>query len=176
MTLATKMAGIARSPRDPKILRTGPGSRTAPDHLAQALGWFSIGLGVLELAAPGYLTRKLGMNGQERLVQAYGVREIAAGMTSLSTEKQTGIWSRVGGDFLDLATLLAAYRQDNPRRRNVGMALAAVSAITVLDLASAGSLRATHARDRRKLKDYSNRSGWPKGLATARAARYRKIG
>ena len=33
-------------------------------------------------------------------------------MMSLSTDKQVGLWSRIAGDGLDLATLFSAYRSD----------------------------------------------------------------
>jgi len=47
------------------------------------LGWFSIGLGLAEVLAPRSLTRGLGMEGHEQLMQAYGVREIATNWDSL---------------------------------------------------------------------------------------------
>src|SRR6478609_8300231 len=40
--------------------------------MARGLGWFSIGLGLAELLAPRTLTRGLGMEGNEQIVQAYG--------------------------------------------------------------------------------------------------------
>jgi hypothetical protein len=95
----------------------------AADRLGRALGWFSIGLGVTELLAPRLITRALGMQGSEGLVRAYGAREIGSGLLSLSLEKGAGLWSRVAGDGLDIATLLNAYRPNNPRRDNVGWRL-----------------------------------------------------
>jgi hypothetical protein len=112
----------------------------------------------------------LGMEGKETLLRAYGIREIAAGMTSLSTEKTAGLWSRVGGDALDIVTLLGAYREDNPKKQNVGLALAAVVAITLVDIASAQGSTATHRRSRRPPRDFSDRSGFPKGLNSAKGA------
>ncbi|MCV5663573.1 hypothetical protein OFN50_31615, partial [Escherichia coli] len=53
---------------------------TGAEQLAQALGWFSIALGAAELLAPHRMARPLGLAGQERLVAAYGVREIATGV------------------------------------------------------------------------------------------------
>ena len=40
--------------------------------MARGLGWFSIGLGLAEVLAPRTLTRGLGMEGNEQLVQACG--------------------------------------------------------------------------------------------------------
>lgn len=162
---------IARSPGDPEVIRTGPGSKGMPEHVAQALGWFSIGLGLAELIAPGQLARTLGMEGREGLLRGYGAREVAAGRLCLSVNKTAGTWSRVAGDVLDLATLAYAYSSDNPKRKNVGVAMALVAGITLVDLATAQTLTARNARGARgQSRNYSNRSGWPQGLAKARGA------
>jgi hypothetical protein len=105
--------------------------------LARGLGWFSIGRGLTEVLAPRMLTRTLGMEGKEMLLRAYGVREIATGIGILSTNDPTPwVWGRVGGDVLGLATL-ATRREgddDNLRRRNLSLALAAVAGVTALDV------------------------------------------
>src|SRR3954462_7853181 len=93
-----KVSNIARSHGDPKVISTGPSSLGASDRMARNLGWFSIGLGVLEILAPERVTRTFGMEGREGLIRAYGFREVAAGMLTLSTEKKTGLWSRVARD------------------------------------------------------------------------------
>ena len=80
MNALARIAGVARSPGDPKVIATGPISLTKPDSLARALGWFSLGLGLAELLAAPRITRSLGLRGKERLIRAYGVREIAAGI------------------------------------------------------------------------------------------------
>jgi hypothetical protein len=56
---------------------------TATDTLARGLGWFSIALGIVEVVAPRALARSLGMKGQEGLIAAYGLREIATESVSL---------------------------------------------------------------------------------------------
>ena len=99
-------SNLVRSKGDPKIISTGPSSLTAADRLARGLGWFSIALGTLELLAPHRVTNALGMQGREGLVRAYGVRELLAGVMTLLVEKKAGLWSRVVGDGLDMATLL----------------------------------------------------------------------
>ena len=71
------LTNLARSEGDPKVVRSGPSSLGAADQMARALGWFSIGLGLTELIAPGKITRALGMEGKENLVRAYGAREVA---------------------------------------------------------------------------------------------------
>ena len=148
--------------------------------MARGLGWFSIGLGLAEVLAPRAVTRGLGMEGNEQLVQAYGLREIATGIGVLSSHQPAPwIWGRVGGDALDMATLAGGLQPDNPKKDNVEMALAAVAGVTVLDVVCGASL-ARYARPKpiRRLTaiDYSRRSGFPKPAEQMRgAARYFEV-
>jgi hypothetical protein len=164
----TFLSGIARSKRDPKIIRSGPSSLPMVDRLARGLGWFSIGLGLAEMIAPRRFTTFLGMRGREPLVRAFGAREIASGVLSLSIDKQAGLWSRVVGDTVDLLALHRAYRPGNWKRDNVFVAMALVSGITALDLLAARATQTKHTRRRSDARDYSDRSGFPQGLAAAR--------
>lgn len=171
------LPNLVRSKGDPKIVRTGHSSLTPADRLARGLGWFSIALGTLELLAPRRVTHALGMEGKETLVRAYGVREIAAGMMTLSPDKKTGLYSRVAGDGLDIATLLGELRFGNPRSGSVVAALIMVGGITVLDYIAAQDVALQHDPKRGRRRSYANRSGFPKGLAAARdAARSRPRG
>jgi hypothetical protein len=170
MTYITSVSNIARSQGDPKVLSSGPGSLDNTDRLARALGWFSIGLGLTELLAPRALTRWLGMEGSEALVRAYGMREIGAGIMTLSPDKGLGLQSRVAGDALDIATLLPALRGDNPKRDNVAIALAMVVGVTLLDIAGAKGVNNAQRRSDRPARTYRDRSGYPKGLEQARGA------
>ncbi|HWL73979.1 MAG TPA: hypothetical protein VNQ74_08920, partial [Burkholderiaceae bacterium] len=68
-----------------------------------------------------------------------------------------------------LATLFHAHSDSNPKRKNVGMAIAAVAGVTLLDLATAQGLTVRHSR-RGEQRDYSDRSGWPHGEARSRGA------
>ena len=167
----TFLANVSRNEGDPRILSTGPSSRGTTDRLARGLGWFSIGLGLTQLFAPRALTRMLGMEGQEGLVRAYGARELAAGMLSLAPEKQIGLWSRVAGDGLDIATLMTALRDDNPKRGNVGIAIATVLGVTALDVVAAQGTTMRHARgDSATRRSYRSRTGYPKGIEASRGA------
>jgi hypothetical protein len=170
MTYITSMSNIARSKGDPKVLSSGPSSLDTSDRLARALGWFSIGLGLTELLAPRALTRWLGMEGSEALVRAYGLREIGAGIMTLSPDKGIGLQSRVAGDALDIATLLAGLRADNPKRDNVAIALAMVLGVTLLDIAGAKAVNTSQRRNDRPRRTYRDRSGYPQGLERARGA------
>ena len=161
---------IAASKNDPQVVRSKSGSTGASDRLARALGWFSIGLGLIELCTPHRVTRALGMAGKESLVRAYGAREIGAGVLALSVDREAGLWSRVAGDGLDLATLALALRRDNPKRDNVELALTMVTGITLLDIIGATGVTARHARRPELTRSYSDRSGFPHGLEQARGA------
>ena len=164
------ISNIARSEGDPRILQTGPSSLSSADRLARGLGWFSIGLGLAELFAAEQMTRALGMEGKEALVRSFGLREIGAGILSLSIDKQVGLWSRVAGDGLDMLTLAAELRSDNPKRDNVGLALAMVVGVTLLDFVGAQAVTSRHSRNRGRRRDYRDRSGFPQGVTAARGA------
>jgi hypothetical protein len=141
--------------------------------LARGLGWFSIALGVAEVAAPRALTRALGMEGQESLVRAYGLREIATGAAILRSENPAPwVWGRVAGDALDLATLGAGYRNHNPQQqRNLGLALAAVAGVTAADVWCARALsNGAGQQARLPMRDYRDRSGFPRPPAEMRGA------
>jgi hypothetical protein len=139
--------------------------------LAQGLGWFSIGLGIAELAAPGKLARFLGIDERTDLIRVYGMREIATSLGILSQDDPTTwMWGRVGGDVLDLGTLAAGFGRSH-QRQNVGLAIAAVAGVMALDLYCAQALRAG-AEDRRRrqgrIRDYSARRGMPRPPAAMR--------
>jgi uncharacterized membrane protein len=105
--------------------------------LGGALGWFSLGLGAAQLIAPGSVNRLIGIEDTPRnrnLMQAIGVRELAAATGILSSSRPTGwVWARVAGDAMDLALLGAAGDGRNDQRR-VAAAAAAIAGITALDL------------------------------------------
>jgi hypothetical protein len=139
------------------------------ERLAQGLAWFSIALGTIELLAARSVTRSLGMQGQETLVRAYGLREITKGVGILTAKDPTPwVWARVAGDALDLGTLASAYGDENPQREKVGMALLNVAGVAALDVYCAQLLSGRRSqgraarRNRRPMRDYSNRSGFPR--------------
>ena len=103
--------------------------------LTQALGWFSIGLGLAELAAPGAVAKLVGVPANRALLRTMGLREITSGVGILMQDKPAAwMWSRVGGDVMDLALLGRALRSPDARRGRVAAATAAVAGVTVLDL------------------------------------------
>jgi hypothetical protein len=131
--------------------------------LAQGLGWFSIGLGVAELVAPGHLARFLGMEEHMELIRAYGARELVTGVGILSQQDPTPwMWGRVGGDVLDLGTLAMGLGPDNSQRGNVGLAVAAVAGVMALDLICARALGRDGEWAPLPIRDYSDRRGMPR--------------
>lgn len=108
------------------------------DMMANALGWFSIGLGTLEMLAPEALDEWLGVGHHETLTRFYGLREIGVGAGILMSDDPTPwLWARVAGDVLDLASLAPALGPDNPQRHVAATAAANVALITALDVVCA---------------------------------------
>jgi uncharacterized membrane protein len=112
--------------------------------LARGLGWFSIGLGVAQVAAPTVVGRLVGVRPTSRsrdVMRAIGVRELVAGAGLIAERKPPAfLWARVAGDAMDLALLGNVLGSDGDRRRTAAAA-AAVAGVTALDVlaATAGS-------------------------------------
>jgi uncharacterized membrane protein len=125
---------------------------TSAKRLAKGLGWFSIGLGLAELLAPRAIANISGVSNKHTgLIRLYGLRELAAGITIFSQEKPTeGVWSRVAGDALDLASLGAAAANPETKKGRLAFATANVLAVTALDVICARQLsndnRGIHAK------------------------------
>ncbi|MBD0273137.1 MAG: hypothetical protein ICV73_14570 [Acetobacteraceae bacterium] len=118
--------------------------------LSRALGWFSVALGAAELLAGRRMAQVLGVEHRTPLVRLFGLREILVGIGILQRPTSPALlWARVGGDALDLAALAAALRYDNPRRTEVDVAMAAVAAVTVLDILCGYRLQEREARRHR---------------------------
>jgi hypothetical protein len=152
-------------------LPTDRRSNDSAEALARGLGWFSIGLGLVEVLAPRSLARGLGMEGSETLLRLYGGREIANGIGILcSKDRAPWLWGRVGGDALDVATLTSGLKDSNPRKENVGLAVGAVAMITALDVTCAQALSQKETQPRSPVWDYSDRRGFPRPPEEMRGA------
>jgi hypothetical protein len=115
-------------------------------RLTNGLGFFSIGLGLAELAATGPLTRWLGVEDHATLVRAYGVREIATGMNILTASRLAPfLWGRVAGDVLDLASLGAAVRDEDSHKRELAIAAGAVLGVMLLDILAGTKMSRTRS-------------------------------
>ena len=62
----------------------------------------------------------------------------------------------------------SALHRDNPKRRNAAVATALVAGITLLDLAAYAGVKAAHRREPGSDRDYSDRSGLPRGPQASR--------
>lgn len=139
------------------------GAKTSAQLLARGLGWFSIGLGVTELLAPGALSRSTGLGDSRGLVRGYGLRECAAGAAILAShDPEPWIISRIAGDVLDILTLAAARPRNSEQRRHRRAATLAVLGATALDVACANMLSGDKKLRPVSGVDYGDRSGFPK--------------
>ncbi len=136
----------AFSRRDPGALEPTPdGSR-----LSRGLGWFSLGLGVTELAAPRTLARMIGVDPEGRTpmaVRTLGLREILSGLGVLLQPRHAlPLWVRLAGDAIDLGIVAwaAKARRTNPQR--LATAFVAIAGVTALDLIASRRVARAHRK------------------------------
>lgn len=111
--------------------------------LVTGLGWFSIGLGLLEFFAPKRVADPLGMPTRATLVQTYGLREMIAGLgILLSRRPGPWLWARAAGDVIDMATVAPQMTSSNGRIRQANsLAALTVALVGILDVYSAMKAR-----------------------------------
>jgi uncharacterized membrane protein len=116
------------------------------EQLALGLGWFSVGLGLAELLAPRAVARAIGIpNASPAVLRSFGAREIGAGLAILNEpDRAAWLWSRVGGDAVDLSYLASGMNEENDNTR-IGVAVAAVLGVTALDVMCASQLHRSRA-------------------------------
>jgi hypothetical protein len=110
--------------------------------LGLGLGAFSIGLGLVELFAPGRVARLLGVEGKsaKTVVGLFGARELLAGAMLLrGPAVSTNAWNRVLGDAMDLGALGLALTRSN-RKAAVAGALGFVAGAAAVDMVAARGL------------------------------------
>lgn len=113
--------------------------------LGFGLGVFSLGLGLLEAAAPGRVARWLGVGASAKtIIRIFGARELLAGAMLLrGPAVSTNAWNRVVGDAMDLGALGLAFSRST-KRGGVAGALGFVAGATLVDaLAARGLARET---------------------------------
>jgi uncharacterized membrane protein len=118
---------------------------TGGESLADFLGFFSIGLGLAQVAMPGVMSRVVGIDHDDdqnlMVMRLLGMREISHGVAILSNQQPVkSVWSRVGGDVLDLALLGKALSNPNNSRGRTLFATANVLAVAALDYMCAKQL------------------------------------
>ena len=103
-------------------------------RLALGVGWFSIGLGLVEVVAPRKITRLFGVDEGAKLVRGLGLREIASGVAILTGSRIAPVlWGRVAGDAMDMASIAAALKDEEANRRMVALGIGAVAGVMLLD-------------------------------------------
>jgi hypothetical protein len=117
--------------------------------MAKGLGIFSIALGLAEVFMPSQLGELAGVSRKERaILPVLGLREIAHGIGILSSAKPTtAVWTRVGGDVLDLAYLGSSFISDDGNKKRLAGATAAVLGVAALDLICAQRLSSQNWRE-----------------------------
>lgn len=129
-------------------LRRNGSKRLNEEKIARGLGWFSIGLGVAEIVAPRSLAKLIGVRGDHSgLFRMLGAREITSGVGILAGRRPNAnwLWSRVGGDAIDLALLGAAFNANKgwfnrKRRVRTLAAIGAVAPVVAADIICARRL------------------------------------
>ena len=126
------------------------------EGLAKGLGWFSIGLGLAEMAAPQSVAQLVGIDDGERtraVIRGYGAREIANGLAILTQPEAKWMWTRVAGDVVDLSSLAAALQRNSVERGRVAFGLASVASVMVADIVAARQLGSGPQRTPARRKD-----------------------
>jgi uncharacterized membrane protein len=118
---------------------------TGGESLADFLGYFSLGLGAAEFLMPRVMSRVVGVDHEDqtnhRVMQLMGLREISHGLAILSNQQPAkSVWSRVGGDAVDLALLGKALSNPKNARGRTLFATANVLAVSALDIMCAKQL------------------------------------
>jgi len=114
----------------------------ATTKLAKGLGLFSIALGAAEILGSTQIGELIGADRKFRaFLPILGVREIAHGIGILSSVKPTtAVWTRVGGDAIDLAYLGAAFAGKDTNKKRLAGTLLAILGVGVLDVLLAKKL------------------------------------
>jgi len=124
--------------------------------LATFLGWFSVGLGTMQIVAPRRMTRLIGLrptSTTSTIMRVMGLREIAHGTGILANpSSKEWVGSRVGGDILDLAALGVALTQAERPERTL-LAAAAVLGVGALDLLGTETLAESRKVPRPEIMD-----------------------
>ena len=117
-----------------------------PDQrLARNLGWFSIGLGAVEILAPQLVAGISGAPNSKRsrtAIRTCGVREIGQGIAILSSMPRPAgwIWGRVAGDVLDIGSVAAGMLSKGGSVPRGITAITSLLAVTAVDYYCAETL------------------------------------
>lgn len=118
------------------------------NRLSRGLGWWSVGLGLTELAFAERFCQRLGFRGRMELVRAHGVREILKGVGLLTrSNPRPWLWARLAGDAVDLCVLgVTLRRTEVPWAWRLAGTLTAVG-LTLVDALAMKGLSTTQRSD-----------------------------
>ena len=104
-------------------------------QLSLALGWFSVGVGLLQIFAPRGVGRAIGVGERPIVMRLCGLRELTTGIGLLSERSPAAFaWSRVAGDALNLALLRGALQSPDSSRARIAMAATVMASVTAMDI------------------------------------------
>ena len=110
------------------------------EQLAKGLGWFSLAIGGLQIAAPRFVNIVTGIDNRRKtraLQRMVGFREVGAGVGILSQpQPYPFLAARVVGDVLDLASLALAMPSRHNGRIRLALSTAFVGGVTAVDVAA----------------------------------------
>jgi uncharacterized membrane protein len=117
-------------------------TRDNREKLVKGLGWFSIGLGLVEIFAPRTLSRLIGVKPHTGLMRLFGIREIVSGVGIL-TQPNSADWinARVAGDAMDLTVLSGSFFVEKTDPARLALATAAVAGVTAVDILCSKDLK-----------------------------------
>ncbi|OBH88258.1 SRPBCC family protein [Mycobacterium sp. E2733] len=135
----------------------GDRSATTTSALVKALSGASFGLGLSELMVPEKVAAFAGVDDtprSRRVIRALGARECGHGAALLGGPDKL-VWTRVAGDVLDMALLVAGVAARGPGRRRQGTVsavlltgIAGLDVYTALRTVNGGGRHVNRARHR----------------------------
>jgi uncharacterized membrane protein len=133
--------------------RSHPRADVAPATLSRGLGWFSVALGLSEIAFPETLSRAIGVRPRHAtswLMRAMGVRELLVGAgVLLQPRRPLPLWARLAGDIVDLSLLVSATRSKHASVPRLAGTIAAVAGVSALDTIAARRSQRAYAEANR---------------------------
>jgi hypothetical protein len=135
LSLNNQSNATAKNSRDYVELKYRQPGNVATEKLARGLGIFSLALGLAEVLAPARVGELIGVGPRHQaLLPILGIREIAHGLGILSQPKPTeAVWTRIGGDAIDLAYLGWAFMSPETNKKRLTGATIVVLGVAALD-------------------------------------------
>lgn len=123
------------SKRELALMSRSPSQRK---RLARRLGWAGIALGLVQLSAPGMLTKTMGVTDSRRArwtLLACGLREVTTGVGVVASSRPNKwMWARIVGDLVDMALLGSASRSRRSSRDKIAWTFGLVTAVALMDV------------------------------------------